>query len=257
MLHETPMPPDTIFARFWLAIPDWVFRAMGVLFFVAYVVLQAADYRNFPNIGPYLLQRDAHGVQIAHYFPLARILMDLTFVLVALAFAIRLPPRQRAATPGRIIIPVIAGFWPLLPFMTLACLKLANSPLATSLSHRLNFGLISLAEFYAGATLLSIGLALQVWSYIYLARSLSIVAEARELTTTGPFRFVRHPIYLGQFIAQAGFWLVLVRLQTVWIIFYLVFVAMQMYRSWIEEKVLAEAFGDSFLDWKKRTFWFF
>jgi protein-S-isoprenylcysteine O-methyltransferase Ste14 len=257
MLEDTPLPTDSAFTRCWRAIPDWVFRAMGVCFFVTYVALQASDYRKFPNFGHYILESDGQGKQVAHYFPLARILSDLTFVLIALAFVIRLPPRERAATPDRIIIPVIAGFWPLIPFMTLAILKLIHSPLATTLNQRLGFGPINRTEFYAGVALLSTGLAVQIWSYAYLARSLSIVAEARNLMTRGPFRFVRHPIYAGQFIAQAGFWLILVRLQAAWVIFYLVFVAMQLYRSWIEEQVLAEAFGESYLTWKRKTFWFF
>ena len=246
----------SIFARIWLAIPDWLFRAMGVIFFLAYVAVQADDYRNFPNVGPYLV-RQVSGQPVRHYFPLARILVDASFLLIALAFAIRKPPRERAATPGRIIIPLIGGFWPLLPFLLLGALKLMKSSFANDLNQRLSFGRISLAEFYAGALLLCIGLFLQVWSYVYLARSLSIVAEARELVTRGPFRFIRHPIYLGQFIAQAAFWLILVRLQAVWVVFYVIFVAMQLYRARIEEQVLADAFGEPYRELKKKTFWFF
>ena len=80
--------------------------------------------------------------------------------------------------------------------------------------------------------------------------------EARVLKITGPYRFVRHPIYLGQFLAQAGVWLVLANTHWVWIAFYVCFVALQLIRTRMEDKVLGDAFGASHRDWKLRTFWF-
>lgn len=246
----------SIFQRIWQAIPDWLFRVLGIVFFLAYVGTHAEDYRNFPDTGPYMVVRDSGGQLVRHYFPLTQVLVDLSFVLIALAFAIRKPPRQRAATAGQIIIPLIGGFWPLLPFLILGALNQVRSPLADALKKRLAYGPISMAEFYTGSVMLCGGLLLQIWSYVYLARSLSIVAEARDLVTSGPFRFIRHPIYLGQFVAQAAFWLILVRLQVVWVVFYLLFVAMQLYRACIEEQVLTRAFADRYTEWKKKTFWF-
>ena len=104
--------------------------------------------------------------------------------------------------------------------------------------------------------LLTLGNALDVWGYATLCRSLSIVAEARILKTHGPYRFIRHPIYLGQFISQGAIWLVLVRLQPIWALFYVAFIAMQLYRSRVEDRVLERAFGDRYRAWKKKTFWF-
>ena len=40
-----------------------------------------------------------------------------------------------------------------------------------------------------------------------LGRSFSIMAEARQLVTTGPYRFVRHPLYLAEEIAIVGIFL--------------------------------------------------
>jgi protein-S-isoprenylcysteine O-methyltransferase Ste14 len=37
-----------------------------------------------------------------------------------------------------------------------------------------------------------------------LGRSFSVMAETRQLVTTGPYRFVRHPLYLAEQIAIVG-----------------------------------------------------
>ena len=103
---------------------------------------------------------------------------------------------------------------------------------------------------------MTIGFSLEVWGYAVLFRSLSIVPEARDLKVTGPYRFVRHPIYLGQFIAQGGFLLIAARSHWLWISLYVVFVAMQLYRSKLEDRVLATAFGEPYREWQRRTFWF-
>ncbi len=208
----------------------------------------------FPNIGPYW-EPSAGGER--EYFPVAKILGDFTFLLIALSFGFRIRPRQRAARAREILIPMIAGFWPLTPFFLFAALNAAGGAAAEPLGNALEFGAISYGRFVTGIVLLTVGNALDVWGYATLFRSFSIVAEARDLKITGPYRFVRHPVYLGQLFAQAGIWLVLIDFSVVWVAFYTVFAALQLYRSWIEDQVLERAFGESYRLWKKRTFWFF
>lgn len=250
----TATPPrPSLPMRVWLAIPDWAFRAAGAGFFFLYAFTRMRDYlTDFPNIGPYFY--DAEGNY--QYFPIAKILTDATFLLIAVSFAIRLPPRNRAMRAREIIIPVVAGFWPLAPFLAVPIVNLIQSNWAATLSRSFEFGPITPTRFYAGVILLSVGNTLDVWGYATLCRSLSIVAEARVLKTHGPYRLVRHPIYLGQFITQAAFWLILVRLQPIWVLFYFAFVTMQLYRSRLEDRVLENAFGDPYRAWKRRTFWF-
>jgi protein-S-isoprenylcysteine O-methyltransferase Ste14 len=249
--------------RLWRATPDWVFRALGASFFLIYAAVRMRDYfTDFPNVGPYwapIVEVDALGAVHygpRRYLPLAKVLIDATYLLIALSFIFRTTPRRRAASRREILLPLVAGFWPFLPFFLQGLLQWTGSPLAARLDAMLGYGRISYAEFYFGVMLLCVGNGLDVWGYGTLFRSLSIVAEARQLRTGGPYRYVRHPIYLGQFIAQAGVWLVLVRLQLIWVVFYLVFVAMQLRRARVEEAVLAAAFGEPYLAWKRRTFWF-
>jgi protein-S-isoprenylcysteine O-methyltransferase Ste14 len=61
-----------------------------------------------------------------------------------------------------------------------------------------------------GLVLGVVGPAIAVWGVATLRRSFGIFVSVREVVMTGPYRFVRHPIYLGYILAYAG-WLFLVR----------------------------------------------
>jgi protein-S-isoprenylcysteine O-methyltransferase Ste14 len=49
------------------------------------------------------------------------------------------------------------------------------------------------------------GLCISVLAKIYLNRSFGLVAANRGIKVGGPYRIVRHPMYLGYFINQLGF----------------------------------------------------
>jgi protein-S-isoprenylcysteine O-methyltransferase Ste14 len=247
-------PPFGLLARVWHAVPDWTFRAIGAAFFLGYFILEARDYlrHGFWGVGHYFRTGET-----THYQPYARVLIDLTLLLIGLAFIFRLPPRRRAARPSEIILPIIAAFWPFLPFALLAALRVTDPARADAyFAFMFDFGDWTPSRFFIGSGLLIVGAAIDVWGYTTLFRSISIVAEARELKTGGPYRWIRHPIYLGQFIAQTGLWLFYARRHPVWIAFCLAFIAMQLWRSRVEERVLENAFGEQYRAYKKRSFWF-
>ncbi len=241
--------------RLWLATPDWVFRLLGAAFFVGYLAWRADDYFNrFWSLGPWYRFSSGYVLHV----PWVRVLVDFTYLLIALGFCLRLPPRWRAARGGPIAIALVGAFWPFLPFAVEAVLGWIDGQWQDAFQ-TLMWGTkpLSLPIVLTGAVLMLIGNALDVWGYGALCRSLSIVPEARELKTEGPYRFVRHPVYFGQMVAQAGVWLVLAPTHPLWIAFYLCFVALQLYRSWLEDRVLEEAFGAQYRAWRRRTFWFF
>ena len=60
------------------------------------------------------------------------------------------------------------------------------------------------ASGWLGAGLLGAGLALHCWSVVILARHLSEGGQAATLAVTGPFRFMRNPIYLAGIALLAG-----------------------------------------------------
>jgi protein-S-isoprenylcysteine O-methyltransferase Ste14 len=57
----------------------------------------------------------------------------------------------------------------------------------------------------AGVVLQLCGMALQVAAKLVLGRSFGVLPAARGLVTRGPYRVVRHPIYLGYLVGHVGF----------------------------------------------------
>jgi protein-S-isoprenylcysteine O-methyltransferase Ste14 len=54
-------------------------------------------------------------------------------------------------------------------------------------------------------TCMTAGLALSVASKLYLNRSFGLIAANRGVKSGGPYRLVRHPMYLGYIVTQIGF----------------------------------------------------
>jgi protein-S-isoprenylcysteine O-methyltransferase Ste14 len=80
------------------------------------------------------------------------------------------------------------------------------------------------------------GTAWSLWAIRHLSTCLSVVPQARRLVDTGPYRLVRHPLYLGEIVAVSGFavrgghWLHVVVL--------IALVGLQIYRAGREESLL-------------------
>ena len=84
------------------------------------------------------------------------------------------------------------------------------------------------------------GLGLSIYALIYLGRSFAILPSARSLVTDGPYRFVRHPLYLFEEIAVMG---VMIQFVQPWALLILaVHFSAQLARMHYEERALAEAF---------------
>ena len=87
-------------------------------------------------------------------------------------------------------------------------------------------------------TMMFVGLAISVWSKLVLNRSFGIFAANRGVKNSGPYRLVRHPMYLGYIISQLGF--LAANLSTRNAVVYAVAWTFQLARILEEEKLLRQ-----------------
>jgi protein-S-isoprenylcysteine O-methyltransferase Ste14 len=98
--------------------------------------------------------------------------------------------------------------------------------------------------------LVILGTALSTYVVFWLARSFSIVPEARRLVTGGPYSIVRHPLYLTEEIAVIG---TILQHLSVWsVLLGLVHWCIQLRRMTNEERVLSATFPD-YAEYAKRV----
>jgi protein-S-isoprenylcysteine O-methyltransferase Ste14 len=94
----------------------------------------------------------------------------------------------------------------------------------------------------AGLLLAPLGLCLSIWSVWHLRNSFSILVEARRTVASGPYRYVRHPLYLGEALTMLGLCLLIGT--GIALIFWAGFTGLQLARARIEEKKLSRALPD-------------
>jgi protein-S-isoprenylcysteine O-methyltransferase Ste14 len=95
-----------------------------------------------------------------------------------------------------------------------------------------------------------LGTIVAIVSVFFLGRSFSVFPQARRLVTDGPYRIVRHPIYLAELaMASAIIW----DIEQPWRFIVLFFAAgIQILRMHFEERVLSETFP-SYREYANRT----
>src|SRR5262245_23656762 len=91
----------------------------------------------------------------------------------------------------------------------------------------------------AAVSLSVAGLALSLWSLFHLRSAFSILAEARRVVRSGPYRFIRHPLYLGEAVTMLGLCLGFGTFTA--ILFWAAVNGFQLVRARIEEEKLARA----------------
>jgi protein-S-isoprenylcysteine O-methyltransferase Ste14 len=94
----------------------------------------------------------------------------------------------------------------------------------------------------AGLVLGPLGLCLSIWSVWHLRSSFSILAEARRTVVSGPYRYLRHPLYLGEALTMLGACLLIGT--GIALLFWAVISGLQLARARIEEKKLSRALSD-------------
>jgi protein-S-isoprenylcysteine O-methyltransferase Ste14 len=99
--------------------------------------------------------------------------------------------------------------------------------------------------FFAGLIVSILGEMLQVWCF-------STIKTHRQLTVTGPYMFVRNPMYIGRFFLIFGILLMTANLWllTGFTILYWFYMSNRVRR---EERLLAELFGDDYRQYQARV----
>jgi protein-S-isoprenylcysteine O-methyltransferase Ste14 len=104
-----------------------------------------------------------------------------------------------------------------------------------------------------GAVLFACGIALAIWARLHIGRNWGMPMTQRaepELVTSGPYRFVRHPIYSGLLIAMLGTALVN---NLIGLIVVALLVAYFYYCGIVEERNLAATFPKAYPEYRSRT----
>ena len=104
-----------------------------------------------------------------------------------------------------------------------------------------------------GLILAVAGLAGVAVARAQLGISFTLAPEARALVTHGIYSKIRNPVYVFSAIAIAGLLLYINRLNFFWI--FLLIIPLQVIRARIESRVLEDKFGDTYREYKSRT-WF-
>lgn len=89
-----------------------------------------------------------------------------------------------------------------------------------------------------GLTCAIIGPLISLWGIIHLGRSFGVFVAVRKVVLTGPYRWVRHPMYLGWVFICAG--VALSNFSAAYFLLTGIHVALLMYRARLEESQLAE-----------------
>ena len=96
-----------------------------------------------------------------------------------------------------------------------------------------------------GTALVLVGLAVRAWAA-------GTLVKGGELCTDGPYRYVRHPLYLGSFLGALGF-CVMTNSLWGWAVILPVFALIYIAQVSAEERWLRRQYGDAHAQWARRV----
>jgi len=108
---------------------------------------------------------------------------------------------------------------------------------------------------WIGAAVVAAGLAFAIWARVHLGKNWSgtvTLKSDHELIRSGPYRFVRHPIYSGGLLAMAG--TVVARGELRGLLGVLIMFATMWWKLRREERWMGEAFGGEYAKYRSEVY---
>ena len=105
---------------------------------------------------------------------------------------------------------------------------------------------------YLGLISILAGLFLWVTAYINLGRSFQVLPQASHLVTSGPYRYCRHPIYLGILLTMLGLALTTKSLPALLYILYFL-IPLTYWRAHYENHLLSKKFTTTYSQYRRST----
>lgn len=112
---------------------------------------------------------------------------------------------------------------------------------------------VGVAGQWAGVGLCLVGFAFAVWARIYLGRNWGMpmsLRQGHELVTSGPYAYVRHPIYAGIMLAMVGSALTE---SLLWMLVFGLYFGYFLFSARSEEKTMQAQFPDAYPAYRRRT----
>jgi protein-S-isoprenylcysteine O-methyltransferase Ste14 len=192
-----------------VALGLWFAFTAGIYFHNAWLHWHSADMMNAP-----FFMRATDMLSVA--------VIGLFSFFIACLYAVRLQPVNKFAGIVPAVTAVLGAFlnWSLL------LLKMRTD-------------LPPSAKFLMAALIL-IGNIFGLIALRYLGRSFSIIPEGRKLVTAGPYRYIRHPLYVAEALAALGAMINFLSSSAVLIVF--IQFLLQFARMHYEEKILRSTF---------------
>ena len=92
-----------------------------------------------------------------------------------------------------------------------------------------------------------------VATFVYIGKGTPAVFDPpKEFVATGPYAYVRNPMYLGGFILLAGFGLYQRSFSILFLLILFIFI-FHLFVVVVEEPTLTEKFGESYLNYRKKV----
>jgi protein-S-isoprenylcysteine O-methyltransferase Ste14 len=182
-------------------------------------------------------------VLVSSYNILSAILIIIYNILVGVFLVMAQKPKREPKGAQEILIPLVATFFymaysGLLWFSPAFALQ---NPIPASFQFPVLIGAVTVALG---------GLFLNLVSLYHLRHSFAIFVEVKEIIFSGPYKYIRHPMYTSHIMLAAG--LVLSHFSLAILAVFLIHVGIISYRAHLEEEALA-SFDPKYKKYMEKT----